>query len=271
MISTAAILAAMQFEQVGPNRYTAGNVSFGSPVVFGGQLIAQSIAAATLGNADKRVKTVHTIFARAGSPAAPLDVTVEPMHSGRAFASATVSFTQGDRLCARSLVLLNADEPDFIHHEEPAPTLAVPAAGPADGQWQFQVTADVEDPALVGPPDLDVWARFDGAPDDPVLNQVLLAFGSESYLIATAMRPHEGVGQAQAHVSVSTGVISHTLTFHQPFVLDDWHLLRHHSPYAGNGRSYGRCDVFSNRGRLVASFVQDAMIRPMPQGSTSHL
>ena len=80
------------------------------------------------------------------------------------------------------------------------------------------------------------------------------------------MRPHAGVGQAQAHVTLSTGVVSHTLTFHEPFAAADWLLLSHHSPYAGRGRSYGRADVFRADGALVASYVQDAMIRPKDAG-----
>ena len=108
-----------------------------------------------------------------------------------------------------------------------------------------------------------MWTRFVGAPDDPVTDQALLAFASDGFLIGTAMRPHHGVGQAQAHVTVSTGVISHTLTFHEPAAAADWLLLSHHSPYAGRGRSYGSADVFRADGALVASFVQDAMIRPL--------
>src|SRR5438445_766391 len=76
--------------------------------------------------------------------------------------------------------------------------------------------ADITDPDVTGPPDLDVWTRFVGAPDDPGVSQALLAFATDGFLIGTAMRPHEGVGQAQAHVTLSTGVLSHTLTFHEP-------------------------------------------------------
>jgi acyl-CoA thioesterase II len=123
---------------------------------------------------------------------------------------------------------------------------------------------DVADPAAVGPADLDVWTRFVGAPDDPTIDQALLAFATDGFLIGTAMRPHDGVGQAQAHVTVSTGVVSHTLTFHEPAPAREWLLLSHHSPYAGRGRSYGAAAVFRADGALVASFVQDAMIRPLP-------
>ncbi len=127
---------------------------------------------------------------------------------------------------------------------------------------------DISDPDAVGPADLDVWTRFVGAPDDPATGQALLAYATDAFLIGTAMRPHPGVGQALSHKTLSTGVLSHTITFHEPVVASDWQLLSHHSPYAGRGRSYGRADVFREDGELVASFVQDNMIRPMPQGAS---
>ena len=206
-----------------------------------------------------------------GSPDAPVEIAVDRMHAGRAFASSTVTISQGERLCTRSLVLLTADEPDFIRHADPAPPTPVPdgdAAVDGEGAWQIRIAGgvDIDDPEAVGPAELDVWTRFAGAPDDPAVDQALLAFATDGFLIATAMRPHAGVGQSQAHVTVSTGVISHTLTFHEPAPAGDWLLLSHHSPYAGRGRSYGRADVFRADGAIVASYVQDAMIRPLDRG-----
>jgi len=138
-----------------------------------------------------------------------------------------------------------------------------------NGSWEAGVVGgvDIGDPALVGPPELDVWARFVGAPDDPAVDQALLAFSTETFLIGTAMRPHEGVGQSQAHVTLSTGVLTHTMTYHEPCRVAEWHLLQMWASYTGHGRSYGRGDVFDLDGRLVASFVQDAMIRGRSGGA----
>lgn len=268
MVAVASLLGALALESTGPDRYRAGNADAGHGVIFGGQLLAQSIVAARQGQPDKQVKTIHTVFARGGSPDAPVEIAVEPMHAGRSFASSTVTISQGDRLCTRSLVLLSADEPNFIHHADAGPTPSVPADGlrPGEepGSWQVRVVDDVDisDPELVGPPDLDVWTRFPEAPDDPTIDQALLAFATDGFLIGTAMRPHPGVGQAQAHVSVATGVVSHTLTFHERAAARDWLLLSHHATFAGHGRCYGRADVFSAGGALVASFVQDGLLRP---------
>ena len=273
MLTIESFVDALTLESVGDDRYRAPNVDAGPGVIFGGQLLAQSIIAGRAGEPEKSVKTVHTVFARAGSPDAPVEITVDRLHSGRAMASCTVTIGQGDRLCARSQVLLSADEPDFIRHADLAPTVPGPDASRAGGEastvWEVRIAgdADITDPARVGPPDLDVWTRFVGAPDDPGVSQALLAYATDGFLIGTAMRPHDGVGQAQAHVTLSTGVLSHTLTFHEAVHAGEWMLLAHHSGYAGHGRCYGRADIFQEDGALVASFVQDGMIRPMPTGS----
>jgi acyl-CoA thioesterase len=266
-----SLLRSLELEPLAEGRYRAENVDAGHGVIFGGQLLAQSVIAGISIAPDKRVKTVHTIFARSGKPDLPVDICIDLMHSGQAMASTSVTISQGDRLCARSLVLLSADEPDFIRHAEPAPRTPGPdESQPSNdngGAWEVRIAgdADISDPTKVGPPELDVWTRFVGAPDESRIDQALLAFATDGFLIGTAMRPHDGVGQSLAHRTISTGVLSHTLTFHEPFAASQWLLLAHRSTYAGHGRSYGRANVFRTDGTLAASFVQDAMIRPMQE------
>jgi acyl-CoA thioesterase-2 len=269
VVAIESLVRAFTLAPAGRDAYRAENAGTGHAVVFGGQLLGQSIVAALAGHGGKTVKTIHTIFARGAAPDAPLAIAVDRLQEGRTFASSAVTISQGDRLCTRSLVLLSADEPDFIRHADPPPKVAGPdACKPADHgspSWEIRIVGDVDvsDPALVGPPELDVWTRFVGAPDDPAIDQALLAFATDGFLIGTAMRPHAGVGQSQAHRTVSTGVISHTLTFHEPCPAREWMLLSHRSSYAGHGRCHGRANVFRTDGTLVASFVQDGMIRPL--------
>jgi acyl-CoA thioesterase II len=269
VVAVDDLVRALELEPAGADRYEAGHVvANGRGVVFGGQLLAQSLVAGLAGHEGKTVKTLHTISARGAAPDAPLEITVDPMHAGRAFASTTVTISQGDRLCTRSLVLLTADEDDFIRHADAGSGLAPPADEPGSGEWEVRIVDDVDvsDPELTGPADLDVWTRFPGAPDDPVVAQALLAFATDGFLIGTAMRPHAGVGQALAHRTISTTVVTQTLTFHEPFRAGDWLLIDHRSNYAGRGRSHGAADVFTADGALVASFTQDNMIRDFPEG-----
>jgi acyl-CoA thioesterase len=219
------------------------------------------------GQEGKAVKTIHTVFARGASHEAPLDITVERMHAGRSVASSTVTISQGDQICTRSLILLSALEDDVIRHADERRSAASPGdvAGHirGEGAWEIGIVGnvDISDPELVGPPELDVWVRFAGAPDDPATDQALVSYSTDGFLIGTAMRPHAGVGQAQAHQTLSTGVLSHTLTFHERCPAGEWHLLEQRATYAGHGRSYGRGEIFRSDGELAASFVQDAMIR----------
>lgn len=273
MTDASELLAVLELEPAGEGRFRARNmpVPEGAPV-FGGQLLAQSVVAAATADPGKEVKSLHTVFARGGAPEHELEIEVEPMHLGRALGSTTVTIRQGDRLCARSLALLSAAEPDLIRHQPDRPEVggpedAVPGGGES-GVWEIRVVGgvDIADPDAVGPAALDVWIRFPGAAGGDTIGRALVAYSSDAFLIGTAMRPHKGFGQALAHRAFSTSVLTQTVTFHEPVVPGEWYLLSHESPYAGRGRSYGRAHVFGEDGRLVASFVQENMIRSFPQG-----
>jgi len=243
----------------------------GQPV-FGGELLGQAIMAAALRIPGKRVKSAQAIFARAADAANPVDIRVEPMHDGRSFGSATVTFSQGDRLCTRALVLLETPDPDLVRHQPDAPAVALPDTQMAEVNLAAAPEAivvggvDVRDPVAVGPATLQLWVRFAGAPNhDPNLGRALLAFATDGWLIGTAMRPHEGIGQSMAHKTLATGVLSHALVFHQDLDANGWHLIDHESVFAGGGRCYGRANVFNEEGELVASFTQEALLRAIPQ------
>ncbi len=273
MSDSSRLLEVLDLQEAGPGRFVAQNFAEGAGnVVFGGQILAQTIVAASTIDPDKVLKSVHTIFARGADRDQPLDLEVEAMHVGRALASATVTARQGDRLCTRSLALLSAPEPDLIRHGTTIPDVGGPDDAPPLGGsgefWELRVVGgvDISDPDAVGPPELFVWVRFPGSGATGVEGQALLAYATDGFLIGTAMRPHAGIGQSMAHVSISTSVLSHTLTFHEPVDAGAWHLLAQESPYAGHGRTYGRANIFAADGTVVASFVQDNMVRSFPKG-----
>ena len=268
------LLGVLALEPTGEGTWRGASLAFlGGSVVFGGQLLAQSILAGASADPMKEVKSIHTVFARGASVDGPLEFKVDVMQRGRSFASSAVTVRQGGKTCTRSLVLLHAPDPDLIRHQPDAPLVGLPddaaASTHATDFWEVRTVGavDIADPDAVGPAELDVWTRFPGAPDDPTVNQALLAFATDGFLIGTAMRPHAGVGQAQAHRTVSTSVITHTLTFHEAVRAGDWMLLHHESPWAGRGRSYGRAHVYSMSGDLLASYVQENMIRAFAEGT----
>jgi acyl-CoA thioesterase len=239
-------------------------------VVFGGQLLAQMIIASGSLAPDKEVKTIHAVFARAGTITQPVDIEVSSIHAGRSFASDTVTVWQGDRLCARGQVLLHAPDPDLIRMDTPMPSEAPPEEGNAVRGSVFpgaemRVVRGTGD-SSPGEPELAFWTRYAEAPGDILSSQAILSWGTNGLLIGTAMKPH-GLDLSEAHRTISTGVISNTLTFHDHFDAREWVLLTHDVPFAGRGRVYGRGEAFTQDGRLVASFVQDSMVRGIPEGS----
>src|SRR6202042_2989131 len=220
MSESYPILNSLVLERTGESSYRGPSVpSETRPVVFGGQLMGQMIVAASAAMPGKTVRSLHAIFARAGTVAEPVDLEVDVMHSGRALGSLSVTARQGDRLLTRGRLLLAAGEPDVIRHRDPKPAVAVPEVTepPKGGEEGAEVRivdgVDVMTPEITGPPELHVWARFSHAPDDQAVHQALLSWYTDPFLIAAAMRPHDGIGQAMAHDTVSTGVLTHTLSF----------------------------------------------------------
>ena len=262
------IIASFALERTGDSSFRGSSVGDERrPVVFGGQLMGQMIVAASRWDPAKAVKSLHLIFARPGTVELPVDLELHPVHSGRAFASTSATASQGDRVLSEGLLLLDSGEADVIRHQVPLPPAVSPQDAPTVGEPEPGVElrlvdgVDLMTTAATGPPEVNVWVRFADVPDEVAVHQALLSWYTDGFLIAAAMRPHEGIGQQQAHKSLSTGVIAHTLTFHEPFRADAWMLIANCSLYAGRGRTYGEGHVFSEGGRLIASFAQESMIR----------
>jgi acyl-CoA thioesterase-2 len=239
-------------------------------MVEGHQLLGQGLVAASRSASDRFVKSAHMVFARAASAAAPVELEVDRIHDGRSFSSLSVRALQGERLCAQGLFLLDTDEPDCIRHAAEMPTVAgpdeaEPFASPVRGrELRMPEGADYARPDIAGPPALDVWVRYAHAPDDPAIRQAVLAHLGGPFTIGTSLRPHPGFGEAQAHRTLSTGILSLSVRFHDPCALDDWLLVAHESVHAGRGLCDGVGRIFERSGRLVASFAQEGLLRRLP-------
>ena len=93
------------------------------------------------------------------------------------------------------------------------------------------------------------------------MRQALLAQFTGHMTIAAALLPHAGLGESQAHVTLSTGVLAITIALHEDANLRDWLLYANPAIYAGRGLVQGEGRVFGEDGRLVASYTVQAMVR----------
>jgi acyl-CoA thioesterase-2 len=93
---------------------------------------------------------------------------------------------------------------------------------------------------------------------DPVLARCLLAYASDMTLLDTCLLPH-GVPWTDPNLQVAS--IDHALWFHADPPLDEWLLYAQDSPVSGGGRGMNRGLIFARDGRLVATAMQEGLIR----------
>jgi acyl-CoA thioesterase II len=241
-------------------------------VVEGGQMLAQGIVAASKTLPRQRVTQASMLFPKAAAFDAPLDLVVDVLREGRTFSTAEVRISQHDKLRSVGLFLLDAGAPDVIDGSVPMPDVA----GPADSEpYDMKVTGRElrivngdyrPDPDHIGPPALYAWIRFRDAPSEPYLHAALMAQPTTHWTIAAAMLPHPGFGEAQAHVTLSTGIMGVTMAFHDDVDVTQWLLYSNPAIHAGRGLVQGEGHVFTEDGRLVASYTVQGMVRDFVQG-----
>lgn len=265
----ADLVGLLDVQPVGDGSYlSAARSDWRRPVVEGSQMLGQALVAACRHSGGRRPVSAHIVLIRAADAAQPLHFELEEITAGRTFTTVAVQVTQSGRRCATATVLLDVTAPDIIRHSVDPPD----GPGPYDSPpFDMSVTgrdlrivdaAYTGDPdAPIGPPVLDAWVRFREVPEEQSLHVGLVAQFTGHLSIAAAMRPHPGVGQQQAHRSLSTAINAIAISFHGDVAADRWLLYRHLSTFAGDGMTHSECRVHDEDGGLVASFTVDAMVR----------
>ena len=243
------------------------------PIVEGSQMLGQAVVAAGRHAPGRRVVSATMMFLRAADAARPMRFELSELSAGRTFTGLTVEVLQGGRRCAAGILLLDVTAPDVVRHGVEAPAVPGPYECPpfdmgvtgrdlrvVDGAY----TNEAEVP--VGPPVIDCWVCFRSLPDDPPLHAGLMAQFAGHMPIATALRPHAGVGQSAAHRTLSMGINAISLSVHREVRADRWMLYHHLSTFAGDGMTHAECRVFTEAGALLASFSVDAMVRSFAEG-----
>jgi acyl-CoA thioesterase II len=262
------LLRLLDVQPVAPNRFVGPAYrDVSRNVVEGGQMLAQAIVAASKTVPHQRVTSAYMIFSKAAAFDAPLDVNVDVLRRGRTFSTVEVRVEQDDALRSTGLLLLDAGAPDVFRGAAampsvPGPYDAVPFDMRVSGRdLRIVDGAYSSDPDRVGPPEIYAWVRFRDVPAEPYLQTALLAQSTTHWTIAAAMRPHPGFGEADAHVTLSTGIMSIAIAFHDDVDVTEWLLYANPAMYAGRGLAQGEGRVFTEDGRLVASYSVQAMIR----------
>lgn len=263
-------------ERLDLNLFRGRSPAYAGDRVYGGQVLAQAINAAqhTVGM-RYQLHSLHSYFLRPGDPTQGIIYEVDRIRDGRTFTTRRVVARQNGAAIFNTSLSYQMEEEGLEHQAEmpdvpPPSELISDAVRYADivDQRSEPYTWPIEfrqvDPVAVKRPKKTssyncVWFKADGQlADDLVQHQELLAYASDNPILVTALRPH-GVSQWSRDILMAT--IDHGIWFHRPFRIDEWLLFELDSTSASNGRGYTQGKIFDQAGRLVASVVQEGLLR----------
>lgn len=248
--------------------------------IYGGQVLAQSIAAASRTLPEtRRVHSMHGYFLRPGDATQDVTLSVDRIHDGRSFSTRRVQAFQAG-VPIFSMISSFQDDDAGVEHQEPMPT-DVPAPEELPNaydvlreqfgeSWSERFMATpfemryVTSPIQVSvegerTPTSAVWIKTRAQlPDDPALHRAALAFMSDTSIQDAVLRAH---GVAWMTPGLKIASLDHAMWWHRDARVDEWLLYVQHSPNAINSRGLAEGRIYTRDGRLVASVAQEIMIR----------
>lgn len=260
--------------------FVAGSLPKPGGRVFGGQVLAQSVLAASRTVAPDRLPhAVHGFFLRPGDVTKPITFAVERLRDGRSFsARRTHALQDGEPILAIS-TSFQVEQAGVDHTDAPPPSVPHPDRVPSALETlgdvdhpvaQFWTQASlfdirhVEDSIYLRPGPMAsgrqmVWMRArTQLPDDEVLHRALLAYASDQVMLEPVLRRHELVWTSPG---LSVASLDHAMWWHRPVPGDEWLLFVQSSPSAQGGRALTEAKVYLPDGTLVASMAQEGMFR----------
>jgi acyl-CoA thioesterase II len=280
--SLAELLRLLELERLEINLFRGVSRDIGSPQVFGGQVLGQSLRAAygTV-EPDRVAHSLHAYFLRRGDFSAPIVYFVDRSRDGASFTSRRVTAIQhGEQIFHMSasfqvsqpgvehqIAMPDVPPPESLRESDPVPKAALEAmpektrrlyASARPFEFRMVERADPTHPINM-PPLQHIWMRaIDRLPDDDVLHRCLLAYVSDFYLLTTATLPHLEQLMSGKRFLAS---IDHAMWLHWPMRVDEWYLCSYDSPSAAGSRGFSRGSIFTRDGRLVASTAQEGLVR----------
>jgi len=275
------LMQLIRLEPLEVSLFRGESRDIGSNRVFGGQVLCQSVLAASATVEGRLIHSLNAYFLRAGDPLAPIVYSVDRSRDGGSFSARRVVAIQHGRPIFTMAASFQVEE-QGLEHQFAAPSVPRPEALQTYreisvealqhlpqkmrrwmerfGPFEFRRVGDY-DPCDPKPqePRQQIWFRLNGElPDDPLMHRALLAYVSDFQLIGTATLPH-GISWTQGKLIMAS--LDHSMWFHRDFRFNDWMLYDCDSPSSGGGRGFARGMIYSRDGVLLASTAQEGMIR----------
>lgn len=263
----------------GPDRFIGANMHPEGFRVYGGQVLAQAVSAAVVTvDEDRILHSQHAYFLRPGDVRKPIVLEVERARDGGSFSSRRVVASQdGKPILVSSMSFQKASVGDDF--QPVMPEVVPPDSLPNERQLSLEsgsldesfmiTTGEDLDIRVVEPVDwnnlvprapiLQAWMKTTApVPDERRLHQALLTYMSDAYLVDVCLITH---GRKYDDSNWQVASLDHGLWFHEPFRADEWLLHIVEAERTCGGRGLARGSFFAPDGRLVATSMQQSMIR----------
>ncbi len=269
-------------EHLGNGRYRGTRRHGGAGRIFGGEVIAQALMAATAAvDSDRAVHSLHAYFLRGGSEEHDIIYLVEHDFDGGSFSNRRVIALQQDRPILNLAASFKKPE-QGVSHQDTMPHVPPPEELEDEASIRRTVLDQVPErfrnmmlrprPIEFRPVETRHWMNSEKraplthswfrtvAPlgDDPALHRAVLAYVSDMTLLGTCALPH---GLSWMKGELQSASLDHAIWLHDDFRCDDWMLYVTDSPWAGHARGFNRGRIYTRDGRLVASVAQEGLIR----------
>ncbi len=285
------LLDTLTLEKIDENIYRGQTPKSSNKRVFGGQVFAQAMRAAqdTVPE-DRMVHSQHAYFLRPGDPSVPILYQVDGIRNGGSFTTRRVVGSQRGKAIFNTEMSFQVVE-EGLNHQADMPDCPGPEGLENDNdRWNKLIaehskatakSAAEHRPSLrpiemhsIDPidyanptsrkPEQQVWIKASGSVaelalhDDQPLHHAILAYASDFSLMGTSLLPH-GVSIMSPKLQLAS--LDHCIWFHDSFRADEWLLYTMDSPRSSRSRGLNRGSFYSRDGRLVASTIQEGLIR----------
>ena len=284
------LLATLALVEVSTDVFEGKSHDYVGSRIFGGQVLAQAVmAAAHTLDEDKPCHSLHGYFLRGGDINQPVIYQVRRLRDGRSLSAREVTAIQYKQVRGKppveqvifSMIASFSPMEEGLEYQEDMPVYPPPEDLLAEQDLKAEYVGKVPEalkarfmrrrhieikpvkprnPITPEPtrPQQANWLRIRDLGVQPIaIQQALLAFSSDFYLVGTGLMSH-GISFMTSGLQAAS--IDHSMHFHRPFDLNEWLLYDMWSDTTSNAKGLNHGQFWQN-GNLVATVQQEGLMR----------
>lgn len=255
----------MNLESHGPDTYVGIGPKYPWGGLYGGQIVAQALRAASLTvEPQYRVHSLHAYFIRRGDHEEPIRFEVDRIRNGRSFVTRSVIARQSIGAILNMSASFQVDESGPDKQIAVPPDVAPPAGLGGAAAWMAMFErkfAAYESGRAIA------WLRMiDPVADEVGLDACALAYMSDDLptdAVVALLYPERKAGEWDMEFPFWSASLDHAIWFHRPIRANEWHLQEFtcHGLMSSRGVSIGH--VFDESGAHLATISQEVLLRDL--------